>query len=315
MSTILKALKRLDEQRRADAAPRTLEEQVLAGSSGRSGDPAARPNKGWFAAIGGAGLSLLAGIAWFALREPPQSARPAPPPVAAQPAELQDAIAQAPLGSLPQHDAAVSGTELDAGVRDALQVRSARSDSTLTGGAVSRRPAAGNQPEPGIGLEPELVAADAARNRAARIGAAEEAPAPFVAEPAREPVRAATPAPVAPAREPEPTPSPVPTVAQADPAPRPAAALSIEPPVATAEPEPRPDVAILPVLPEVWVERTQWHPTPAKRSALVRVGAAGEPRELHEGDSLEGVLVEEIRPSAVLFRYEGEEFKRGIGGS
>jgi hypothetical protein len=66
--------------------------------------------------------------------------------------------------------------------------------------------------------------------------------------------------------------------------------------------------------PEVWVERTLWHPNAEKRSALVRVGADGEVRELHEGDALDGVVVKEIRPSGVLFVHDGAEFKRGVGG-
>ncbi len=306
MSTILKALKRLDEQRRADAAPRTLEEQVLAGGGARFEDPGARSNKRLFIAIGAASVLLAVGVAWIALRERPSKVQPAPPAVAAQPVDPQQASARAPRGAVPSRGAPVSGTAFDPGIRDILRAQPVHGDAALTGGAASLRPAAGNQPEPGIGLEPELIAADAQRIPNVAAAPREELPS-FDVQPAREGVPAPAPLPEASVRASE---SPAPEIARAEPRREPEPAP--EPAIA---PEPQREMAVVPTRPEVSVERTQWHPTPAKRSALVRVGPSGETRELHEGDALEGVLVKEIRPSGVLFLFEGEEFKRGVGGS
>jgi hypothetical protein len=75
-----------------------------------------------------------------------------------------------------------------------------------------------------------------------------------------------------------------------------------------AAPLPPPEPALT-----VRVERTLWHPTPEKRSALVRVAADGEPRELSEGDAVDGFVVQEIRPSGVIFARDGREWRRGVG--
>jgi hypothetical protein len=300
VSTILKALKRLDEQRRADAAPRSLEEQVLAGGGASGADPDAGRNRKLYAAIGAAGALALGGAAWFATREKP--AAPAPPVAAATPrAPLRDVVAAAPREALPREGAPVAGTALDGGVRTQLRPDVARAAEELR--RASALPAAGHQPEPGVGVEAELLAQDAARSGSS---ASEPAPPPqpaprFAARPAREPdaepVPSAAPAAIAPA----------PADAELPTSPAPEAAVASE---ADAEPQP----PLVSARPEVWVERTQWHPSAQKRSALVRVGAAGEVRELHEGDALDGVVVKEIRPSGVLFLYDGAEFKRGVGG-
>ena len=279
MSTILKALKRLDEQRRADAAPRTLEEQVLGG--GAPGEPqTGRPNK-WLFVSGGAGVLLVAcGVAWFA------TTRPAAPPAVAAAAPASQALPEpgisrrirnAPRAALPASGAPIAGTQLDSALRRQLRPYAARGEAGLPVVRANLRPTRGNE------LEPEVADAEA-----------------LVATPRSETPRFAVNA----ARDETPA-APVPAPA-APPAPK---------RVVQAEPPVEPDVAVVAHRPDVWVERTQWHPSPDKRSALVRIGENGELRELREGDAIDGVVVKEIRPSGVLFLHEGAEFKRGVGAS
>jgi len=304
VSTILKALKRLDEERRAEAGPKTLGEQVLAGASAPRAT-AARPNKR-IAIAAGIGLCLLGGAAYFvATSDPAPTPAPASPPAATRsPEEMAAAVARAEPDALPRRGAPLAGDEIDADVRRQLAAREVR-DATAAQ-ASSTLPAAGHQPEPRVGaeippetrLEEQRARAEALRRLAARRAGAEpardgvtthDAPArsvsPALPDPPRdapiaraEPVRD-KPAPPAPAQSPEPE------------LPAPAAATS--PP------------------PALVVERTQWHPAAEKRSAWVSAG--GETRELREGDVIEGAIVREIRPSSVLFAFEGEELKRGVG--
>ena len=278
MSTILKALKRLDEQRRADASPRTLEEQVLAGGAARE-QSGSLPNK-WLLALAGSGaLLIVSGVAWFAATrtaEPPPVATAAPEPQAAPNSGL-------PSAALPAAAAPIAGTQIDPAVRERLRAQTSRGELALTEGAASLRPTRGTQPEPEPLAEVEPASSEAAPPRLAvnsTIGAELPAPAPeaITRTPAPEPALEAT--------------------------------LS-----ARAEPLPEPDVAVVAHRPDVWVERTQWHPSPDKRSAVVRIGEDGEARELREGDAVDGVVVKEIRPSGVLFLHEGAEFKRGVGAS
>ncbi|MFI5320632.1 MAG: hypothetical protein ACHQ6V_13745 [Myxococcota bacterium] len=293
MSTILKALKRLDEQRRADVPPRTLEEQVLAGGAPPRRDESGLRNKWRWAALGVAATLLAGAGAWYGPRERAEQPVPAPPAVAATPAATQPidsppAVAEPPRGSLPTRDRPVAGADLDPGVRGALRAEPAR------GAAVASALAAASEPESVAEVEAEPASRSAARTQ---VAAAPVPPRRSV-QPAREPEPAAAP-PAAPAHVASESPP-----ARAEvPAER-AAALAAEPAASVAL-----------AYPEVWVERTQWHPVPDKRSALVRVGDDAEAHELREGDALGGVVVKEIRPSGVLFLYEGHEFRRGVGGS
>ena len=88
-----------------------------------------------------------------------------------------------------------------------------------------------------------------------------------------------------------------------------------EPPAPAPKPEEPPSAnALAAPAPAVGVDRTQWHPTPEKRSAMIRIGEEAA-RELREGDAVNGVVVKEIRPSGVVFLHRGEEFVRRVGSS
>lgn len=294
MSTILKALKRLDEQRRADAAPKTLEEQVLGPSGARSVDPDAGRTKSLFVVAGTAAALCLAGGTWFALRgDAPVSAAPAPAPVATQPP-----VATARRAAQPSDGMPVTGTPIDDALREGLSVPSARVEAAPANALLPRA----DQPEPAApgpaetpapplpALAAQMPADAAIPRREERAPAARPQPEPTRAPAATPPTATLRATPVR-----EPTPASDPSAGDA--------------PAQRAEQE----SALDPERPVVWVERTRWHPTPEKRSAWVRAGASGESRELREGDAIGGVVVKEVRPSGVLFVYDGAEFKRGVG--
>jgi hypothetical protein len=317
VSTILKALKRLDEQRRADASPRTLEQQVIAGSAALPGSGSGLRNKWPLVAGGAAGALLIAAASWIAMRD--QAAPAVAAPAAAARAQ-QPAPSFEPRGPQPARGAPVAGTPLDAAMRSGLRAPAAREDV-----AASARPPRADEPGSGsaaaatalaagspaaaerpTSAAPPLVAQASSgleipRERAPLAIAAEERvatpPAPFAAE-ARS---ARVDAPAAPASAGVESST---SASGGQPLQRDDAGMG--------EPTAEPRVAAAALAPELWVERTQWHPTPAKRSALVRVGA-DETREVREGDSVGGLVVKEIRPSGVLFLRDGAEFKRAVG--
>ncbi|MEZ4279989.1 MAG: hypothetical protein R3F21_10300 [Myxococcota bacterium] len=66
-------------------------------------------------------------------------------------------------------------------------------------------------------------------------------------------------------------------------------------------------------MPEVYVVRTAWHPKPERRSAKVRVAASSELISAHEGDTVAGLVIREITPSAVVFSAGSVEIRRRIG--
>ncbi len=299
MSTILKALKRVDEERRAEATPRSLEEQVLAGATAPRARRGAGASRGMLLAGGAAGVLVLAGAAsWLTLREPAERAAPAaampqqPPQAAREPATAR---APAPFEAL--EDVAFGDAESPALAPPASPL----GETPLDG--PGRRAQAETPPVPA----PPPAA------RVAEVASSPPvAPAPAAA-PEREPApserlaaadRRALAAPAAPRpAERESPPAATPRAGEVLDAPRSAATAPAESDVARAAAEP-----------DVRVERTQWHPAPEKRAALVRIGADGDARELREGDALDGLVVKEIRPSGVVFLHDGVELRRGVGG-
>lgn len=87
-----------------------------------------------------------------------------------------------------------------------------------------------------------------------------------------------------------------------------------------SEPEPRPDFPSDQVLridrrglPDITVLRTAWHPNAERRSTRIRLEATDEILTLREGDSIGGLVIQEISPSAVLFNAGDVEIRRRVG--
>jgi hypothetical protein len=202
--------------------------------------------------------------------------------------------------------------------------------------AASARP-----PVPGPALE-VVPAADSAlptpkvaKSVAAPVAQAK--PAPVVkaveAQPSAAPVAQAKPAPVVKAVEAQPSAAPL---AQAAPVVKAVEAQPSAAPLAQAAPvvkavEAKPSAApvakpkLAPVakaakpkpvgkaqLEGVRVAQTTWHPSAARRTAVVTL-ASGDEREVHEGDEVGGLVISKIEPSGVVFRDGSAEVRRRIG--
>jgi hypothetical protein len=314
LSTILKALRRVEDARKAQA-PKPLREEVT-GSA-----PAASGRASWLTA----GLALVAGVAvgigvlWWWPRGGEREA----------PGELAAAA---------RTEAAAEST---ARVRPA-RVQRPDPPRTVPPADVTPRPPRSAPPgDASLGLAPHAIRPDLPRN----LPEPSEAE-PFVSEPIASPrpapvavervERVPAPLPRAPERaEQPPAPAPAqetPDVAaleRAEPAPvrrpEPAAVgvreerLTVEP--ERAEPIPEPGLAPEPPttrlarspVPEIAVSQTIWHPRAERRLAVVMVAGVDGALRLHEGDAVGLLVVEAIEPSGVVFRHEGVQLRRRVG--
>jgi hypothetical protein len=274
MSTILKALRRVEEEHGASAgAPRRALRGDLVGGA-QTPPPRRRqrgPNWKLWGSLGA--VLLVAGLVWWRLPRPESAeivqavAAPAEPSKVPAEVEPDPTLAAAPEPA-PPTPVAAAGPE----------------PAALAPAAASAVPREVAERLPPLGAPLETAPAERA--------AEPEAAPPAAREPARTPAPAA-PKPSAVAAAPKPTPAPV-----AEPAPPPPAA-------------PAPFAA--PSAPSIEVERTSWHPSPERRVAWVRLEGLAGTRELHEGDGIGTLVVREIRPSSVLFQHGSVQLQRRVG--
>ncbi len=66
-------------------------------------------------------------------------------------------------------------------------------------------------------------------------------------------------------------------------------------------------------IPDVAVLRTAWHPNPDRRSAKIRLLDTKQTLNLKEGDAVGGLVIQEISPSAVIFRSGEIELRLRVG--
>ena len=309
MSTILKALRRLEEEKAA-GAPRELREEVAALPPSRSRSR----SRLWLPGAALAGLLAVAG-AWWGLAPRGESEAVAPvarvQEPAAQPSETPTPPAAPEIPTLPVLPVLPILPELRPAPPQG-EVAGLPSQAFASRVEVVNRPAAKPRipmEEPAAPIldappspEPPLSnalpapsarpAASAPTDPAPKIAASTEpVPAPQPAPPELKPARVArVPAPTSPAPAPDP---PAPSRAPVD--------QALAPPVSNAQ-----------SVPSLRVEKTLWHPRPDRREAVIVVDG-GSPRRIHEGDVVAGTLVSEIQPSGVVFERDGETLRRGVG--
>jgi hypothetical protein len=317
MSTILKALRRLEK----DKAPagRPLRDQVT-----REHDAAPaerRAPRRWPILAGSVGAGVLAGLAVLLLffrggSEPPA---PEPAPPAAAPA-----VAPAPAPAAPP---AAASPSLDPAALRAKR-RAMRQAALRAANPPAPPPVEGEVAAPPV--EPEVAPAPPGPPPPAPDVAVIDrgAPGPRIAEEAPAvPSATATDSPPPPApgsaRPFNPADPDAPAgvaVAPAPAAPKPAAAepASVSQPAKASKPAvdsapaaPKPSRAA-PAFPALRVERTTWHPSAARRVALVEIIDTGS-REVREGDRVEGAVVLRIEPSGIVFEHAGREVRRKVG--
>jgi hypothetical protein len=294
VSSILKALQRVEQDQPAGAAPGAPRRAVRGDFVVEQGAPllrrsrsrAPRGSRLW--AVAGAVL-LLAALVWWRLpeRSRPELAAPTAPQEASVPVAVEEVKPPEPAAAVvapPAPEPAVAPpvpAAAEPGVPNEVAERLPPLGTTLDVPDVAPPPPA-PAPEPAVAR------------------AAPAVPEPAVAEPAPkakpEPVRA-EPERAAPARAPAPPPAPV---KRAAPKPEPPRTAAVAPP-------PRPSA------PAVLVERTRWHPSPERRLAWVLVEGQPGPRELHEGDAVGAFVVKEIKPSSVVFLHGPDTLSRRVG--
>lgn len=299
MSTILKALRRLEEEK-ASAGSRPLREEV-AMAAGPAPTPPAR--RRWLLAAAPLCVLVLSAAIW--------SLRPAGHPdaasdVAAQPvatpAAAPEAVARAPRRPerviRPAPEPARFPPEPRTSPRDAGLPDIAFASPVEV---VERGP-----------VEP--------RTPIALARASDPLPEPHSAQALEETPTPPSPEPVV--AQPEP-PALDPVVAKAAAVPVVARSTPPAPEPAVAKPAaPKPaEVAVVPASqpaaraksagPALRVERTRWHPVAERRVAFVTLG--DEALRIREGDEFGRYLVREIEPSGVVFLEDGKPLRRKVG--
>lgn len=314
MSTILKALRRLEREKSAYEA-RPLQDEIAAAGPPASGRRF--PLVGVMAATAALGLGLGASLLWLWPRAgenpllasasgtprpavavpavpsaPPvevaQPLAPAPPPVLAEP----EAVA-APVASAPPPQAFASPVEVVERPAPTPAVEPAPAPPAEAA-AVVPAPAASPESPPKPG---ELPPFDY-RSRTAQKTPSAPAPAP-----AARPVEVAkleSPTPPAHTRAPARS---EPVAAATPPAPAPAQPVRRKPP---------PEKIVRANLPDVFVSSTVWHPQKDRRLAKVSL-SGGVAKDLHEGDAIGPLVVSRIEPSGVIFVHDGVELRRRVG--
>ncbi|MEM7409558.1 MAG: hypothetical protein AAF430_04885 [Myxococcota bacterium] len=353
MSTILKALRRLEEEKAATHEGRPLREEI----AGPTPPPSRDSGTPWGAAVLALllGLSAGAGVFWWmssgeadggttpptvAAAAPPGEA-PAPPPADVRPPPLPP-IPSEQLSPPPAIDPPTGPPEKAFASEVEVLARPTPAPRIADANPI----APSDTPKPGS--ERPVTSSSAARR--ARQAAADRAAAAVPAPPAEGPPVREAPAPppepirVAKAPAPEPTP---PAPRAAPPEPKPAAPEPVakepapsqradagphpykpapppktkEPAAKTAPPAPRAEVPPPPPpeapaasAPAFRVERTHWHPAADRRVAWLLLEGESESRRLVEGDVLGELIVKQIEPAAIVLESAtGEELRRKIG--
>ncbi|MCP5056347.1 MAG: hypothetical protein GY937_06425 [bacterium] len=352
MSTILKALEKVEEDERLGRTPGDAEPGAPLESAAPA-EPASQEGRRlpWRGAlVGAAVVTFTLGLVWLWSPEQaekeiaqtaPGEARPAlraaaePTETAAVSSDLDKSVPTASIGNDPGDLANSIATRLAAAVSDKPPVSNVAPPpaAELPRGRVvppapeSPRgrvvPPAAEPPPLAGAAEIQPTAEGPTSPPASTVRSVPPSPAPSRAEPPVASLPAALPE-DPPSVEPAPTPV----------APRAEASVALAPPAARTEPEPRstpptakPEpapkpppakprptrVVSIPPAPTVHVTRTVWHPSPDRRSAQVEVEGFVEPLELKEGDAVGVLVVTEIQPSAVVFLHGGARLRRSVG--
>ena len=323
MSTILKALRRLEEEKSATPEGRPLREEIAS-----SAPPASAGGSGaWVSAVVALllGLSVGAGVFWWlsaneteadvptlAAATPTPPAPRAAPPVAPSPAPPERRVIPQPPGEGPPQKAFASEVEIVERPNPAPRIPDGDPIPT------SNKPKPGSE-RPVLSSSAAQRARQAAADRAAVAlpsasppppVAKAPAPPPAPAKPERKRLARAVPrAQPAPTRADAPPPAPPQKVAKAPAKPEPVPTPKEKPPAPVVE---KPTAAAN--LPPFEVERTHWHPSADRRVAWLRLEGESESRRFVEGDVLGEHLVKAIEPAAIVLESSGgAEVRRQIG--
>jgi len=339
VSTILKALRRLEREKAPPADSQTLREAVTAGGA----EPAAGSDQPvWLVP----GIALLLGIvvgAGFLLLWPHSDVEVAAgerevalvsPAVA--PAEVAPPVAPAvPVMEIaPPTRQRVLPSQLPDSAEEAGLPAAAFSSPVEVVARPAREPRI-PAPEPEPAVQQAAPAPAGSEPRAIMQAQAAAEPDPWLVAPTPPPEMPATSLPdppfptlpvvretrrilpleEPPASAPEPEPRPEAKVAGAPPPSPPLAEASAPPPepVAPLPPASEASAPVTPASSTLRVERTWWHPLASRREALVVLGE--EEVRVSEGQLVGDATVKQIEPSAVVFTRGETDFRRLVGES
>lgn len=325
MSTILKALRRLEEDSptaaaSSDSLPATdplaadgLRDRILAEEFAAQAAAVAQHESGRtrrFALIGAAALLTLAvGVGAYMMSTRTSSDQsaglvaatppPSSPPVPIAAPEVEDPRAGDALMGV----VAIQPTE-DREVVSPVSVPAStetppKQEDEMALAAVTPTPsvraANSDRPRPAT----ETVLAEAAPQPQPQ----RSRPKPTVASPSPPSVSAPKPASPTPQSPPRNAPKPSPSVQKSEPA---KSRLTSDTRQVDHHdsPVPTPDLTII---------RTSWHPRSDRRSAKIRLEESEEILTLREGDAVGGLVIQEISPSAVVFKSGDVEIHRRVG--
>ena len=319
MSTILKALQRLEDDKRA-RVERSLDEQIVARRS--APDPERRGWKlGFFAVAGVAVIAAAAFVLWPDREDSEavvaqESTTTAVAPVAAAAPEEPVPAAEKPRRKNPARAQSAARAQTDpsearaaATVEVVERLDEQSADARALVEAPNRVASAAEPKRPT--RRPSLRKPDQqAANRTAPPRPAAEPAAAAMPVAIREPEPAATARAVEPvAADPEPAP----------PAPIELAAVVAQPvaaPESVSAPAREPDKKVVQraKLPTLSIQKTIWHPNTERRIAIVKLADDEEVLRLKEGDAVGPLVIESIQPGSVLFNHDGIEIRYNVGG-
>jgi hypothetical protein len=317
VSTILKALQRLEDEKVADTK-RTLDEQIL----DRRSPPRPPRRRGLgigIAAIGGLAVVAAAFLLWpsredsdaVVATESPTLA--APPATAAAPKPAPPVARAKPRRQPPPRTAAAAPEQEDPAetqiveVVERLDAQPAASPKRVAPSAEANRSAE----RPGV-RKPNTQVARQPDTQAARKSEPQIADKPAQPQPAAEPVSDARSAAI---QRAEP---PVASVVGGSVSAKTAPTAPIEIEAVAAEPAPirAPEQKVIQraKVPTLRVEKTIWHPDANRRIAIVKLVGTEEVMRLKEGDAIGPLVVESIKPGSVVFNHDGIEVSYNVGG-
>jgi hypothetical protein len=323
VSTILKALQRLEDEKSANVE-RSLEEQIV------ERRPPPRPERRGLkigaVAIGGLAIAGAAFFFWQTQEKSSVEVAMEPPPPTIQPEPAKKAAAEKPRRKRPARQALAARVEeessaieispvievvkhLDAQPADSAEsAASSKSAASSEDGKSEDVAAAPPKAKPGAARPAGRRSASKPKPSVART--AEQAkPAEEQVADAKPPatqvsggsVRSlATPSQPAPVEIAAVAPKSVPA---AEPAPIPAAVK-----------EPTKKTVARAKLPVLSIEKTIWHPDANRRVALVKLLEVDEVIRMKEGDAVGPLVVIDINPGSVLFTHDDVEIRYNVGG-
>jgi hypothetical protein len=303
VSTILKALQRLEDEKSANVE-RSLNEQVVARRP--PPDPERRGLRIGAIAIGGLVVAAAALLFWFTRKDPAvEVAMESPPPAAAPVAAQQQVAAEKPNrrpSARPATAARAQQESSEVEVSPVVEVVK-RLDGPPADSAAPAAP-------PKRAASPVQAGAERPARRPGARKPAQPKPAPEQVANAKSAAATQISGNSAPAK---PVPAPPAPVEIAAVAPKPAAtAESASTRAAIREPEH--EVIQRAKLPTLSVEKTIWHPDADRRVAVVKLIDAKEILRLKEGDAVGTLVVKVIKPGSVLFSHDGIEVVYNVGG-